>query len=1043
MTPSSHDLFEQWLLSTRDDSEFARLCSTHPSLARELNRLREDYESAESLLKVIGVSAELEEQVRPILARLLPTDAPERYRTLRCIAETRWNLVEEIRDVALPRRLARKTLKIDTREALDAVSCRALRRMLREVATMSRLQHPGILSIIEFAIDSSGRPFFTMPLIDGQQLGARLPTKPIQPRELAPALSALRSVCDAIDFAHAHGVVHRDLKPENVMLGAFGEVLVVDWGLAKPLAASTLEEPWIVDDEPQAGQTMTGTVVGTPAYMAPEQASGADARVGPRSDQYALGAMLYRILTGQRPFEDGLADSETRKWISAVRDGKPTPVQDLAPQAPDEVVAICVKAMARDPADRYESVRAMAADLRAYLELRTVSAHDSSLWWRSFKWMRRNRAVVVAASVVLVVVLSTLVAIAIREGRHSRAIGRLNLDLEERLYERNIEFVHRQLAEGLDLGRAESTLAECPQRLRGFEWDYLYRSLDTSVRSFRMPQRETPTALAATADDARLAMGTDSSAALFDIDTGAILWRQPLERVRGLACSPDMNKLAVSSGGALALHSLETGLRTSTIEGVRGEVLDLSFSRNGRLLCGVHKGRGIVCDVAEGRVRGWLTSSEAACQIAISPSGRHIAVADRRSECRIFDARTLRELFALPPIGSHATMLEFDLLGQRLLGGSFRGQIWTASMSERRRAERFVLPGQTPAPQATDPSGTWLVHAHGSALRLRSMTHNRLVVQGNGHRGAIRSLVFLPSRQAVVSSSLDGSARLWHVQQGQIWRVLRGHRGVVLDVAFEPGGRRLAAVGQRGELFLWTVAPDARPRRTKAGGSELSAVAWSKTGIAVAGADQLLRVFDGKAHEIWNARLPAAARNVAWLDDARLAVSTTAGLAIIENRRVARLIEATRLGELASGADKVICGEGAEVVGRDAASLGVIWRTELSLGVYGVALSPSQSRVYAGDHLGHVACIDAADGEVRWRSKGHDRFARVAVSPDGKRVASCGQEGLVKLWDTKTGRQLLSLEADGRPLVTVAFSDDGQQIAAAGVFGLAHVWDLR
>ena len=300
---------------------------------------------------------------------------------------------------------------------------------MEEARITGQLDHPGIPPVHELGCDKSGRPFFTMPLIRGHDFQEILLLADAGDAEWSTTrvVRVLLQACEAVAYAHAKGAVHRDLKPANIMVGRFGEVFVLDWGLAKvlgradaghdtvDLSASTVS--FRVDPTPDpALLTHRGDVVGTPAYMSPEQARGELDLIGEASDVYSLGAILYRILTGTKPYSRlGERPSSSEVLARALR-GPPKPVLEVAPQAPPELAAICHKAMKRAAEDRYANARAMSEDLRAYLEGRVVSAHRTGTLVRLGKWVRRNRAVTAAIAGSGLVALS-----AFAWNRHVRA----------------------------------------------------------------------------------------------------------------------------------------------------------------------------------------------------------------------------------------------------------------------------------------------------------------------------------------------------------------------------------------------------------------------------------------------------------------------------------------------------------------------------------------------------------------------------------------------------------------------------------------------
>jgi eukaryotic-like serine/threonine-protein kinase len=280
-------------------------------------------------------------------------------------------------------------------------------RLRAEAEILASLQHPSIVPVYDTGV-CDGVPFFAMKLVEGRSLrDAIADAATLEPRlALIPQLVA---VADAIAYAHARGVIHRDLKPGNVLIGRFGETIVIDWGLAKrsgAAAASGDAAPPSVSSRGRTDvETASGAVLGTPAYMAPEQARGD--RVDLRADVYALGAMLYHLLTGEPPFPRAAGGQ-----VLTAADGRsPTPIDGLQPRAPADLIAIVSKAMAGEPADRYPTASELAEDLRRFQTGRLVAARRYPWWTRGRRWLGRRRFAVVTAVAALAVAAAALFGI--------------------------------------------------------------------------------------------------------------------------------------------------------------------------------------------------------------------------------------------------------------------------------------------------------------------------------------------------------------------------------------------------------------------------------------------------------------------------------------------------------------------------------------------------------------------------------------------------------------------------------------------------------
>ncbi|HWE35800.1 MAG TPA: protein kinase [Isosphaeraceae bacterium] len=362
-----------------------------------------------------------------------PLPSGPRFRILRPHARGGLGEVFVAHDGELGREVALK--EIQDRHADNAES-RA--RFLLEAEVTGSLEHPGIVPVYGLGHYPDGRPYYAMRFIRGDSLQEAVerfhaPGGAAQdPRRRAVELQGLLrrfvAVCDTIAYAHSRGVLHRDLKPGNIMLGPFGETLVVDWGLAKPTGRAFADR---VVPEPKAPQealhptvsgnssaTVAGTAVGTPQYMSPEQACGDLERLGPPTDVYSLGATFYHLLTGRAPFED----ASVAQVLQQVRRGDITPPRRVNPGVPAPLEAICLKAMARDPEARYASPRDLARDIEHWLADAPVSAWREPWHDRVRRWVGRHRTAVTAAAAALIVTAFALVIQLTLQVRHHRSL---------------------------------------------------------------------------------------------------------------------------------------------------------------------------------------------------------------------------------------------------------------------------------------------------------------------------------------------------------------------------------------------------------------------------------------------------------------------------------------------------------------------------------------------------------------------------------------------------------------------------------------------
>ncbi|MEQ1895163.1 MAG: serine/threonine-protein kinase, partial [Planctomycetota bacterium] len=388
------------------EEDFLSTCARHPELRERLEELRRassaagQPEPAPALLETLA-------RLRQPLAR------GARYERRAEIGRGGMGVVRLVRDLELGRALAMKELGAVPAEAnpLEAA------RFLDEAQITAQLDHPGIVPIHELGLDAEGRLFFTMKHVQGRDLRAVFEDVRAKRADwpLQRAVEVLIKVCDALAYAHAKGVLHRDLKPANVMVGEFGEVYVMDWGLARALGRAERRDLPLVDDSAGASVhtdrralresehespllTSDGMVIGTPAYMSPEQARGELPTLTTRSDLYALGAMLYHLLTGTPPYVPRGSRPDKYAILAQLAEGPPPPVTTLEPEAPRELVAVCEKAMARDPLQRYSDASQLGDELRAFLGRRVVKAHRTGALAELAKWFERNRALSMTAA---------------------------------------------------------------------------------------------------------------------------------------------------------------------------------------------------------------------------------------------------------------------------------------------------------------------------------------------------------------------------------------------------------------------------------------------------------------------------------------------------------------------------------------------------------------------------------------------------------------------------------------------------------------------
>ncbi|TAH36565.1 MAG: serine/threonine protein kinase [Planctomycetota bacterium] len=373
---------------------------------------------------------------------------------------------------------------VDSAIRTPAPDVRLLARFLEEAQLTAQLDHPGVVPVHELGLNASGRVYFTMKLVKGRTLGEvfDLAADGRDGWTRTRVLGLILRVCEAMAYAHHKGVIHRDLKPANVMVGGFGEVYVMDWGLARILDAPDRKDIHIrTERQAQRAEapdsplyTVDGDVLGTPAYMPPEQALGNLEEVGPHSDVYSLGAMLYHLLAGHMPYASRKERLSNQAILMMVRQAAPSPLHRLAPDVPAELLAITEKAMARDWRERYGNMQELAEDLRAFLEKRVVRAYQTGAWAEARKWVQRNRGLAAALLSSVLLLAGGLGASIVLKEQSDRHAERAQSELRKAnttagFLEAILAGVSPWVALGRDTALLKSLLDEATQRIEGGE----------------------------------------------------------------------------------------------------------------------------------------------------------------------------------------------------------------------------------------------------------------------------------------------------------------------------------------------------------------------------------------------------------------------------------------------------------------------------------------------------------------------------------------------------------------------------------------------
>ncbi len=1081
-------------LIARDTAERARLldqrCKDNPGLRADVESLLAHHDAADEETGFLGDAQKIADELG-LVGRALPEDAVlppgsrvADYTIERVIGSGGMGVVYVARQERPKRTVALKVI----RRGLATSSM--VRRFEHEAEMLGRLQHPGIAQIF-LAGSTDGpdgaRPFIAMELVAGPPLTQYAEQHRLGTRE---RLDLMAKVCDAVQHAHQRGVIHRDLKPANILVTDAGggiQPKVLDFGVARASDA---------DFHVTTLQTSVGQLIGTLPYMSPEQVIADPREVDTRSDVYALGVVLYQLLTGRLPLD--LSSRSIPEAARIIRDEPPARLSSISKVFRGDIEKIVGKAIEKDKARRYQSAAELRDDILRHLAGRPILARDDSALYVLRQQLRRYRGVAAAAAVFVIGLSAfsiyahrqsaenrkardaaevaqgkTAAALAVAERERSRADGKAR-ELDERLVESDIargraEALLGGVAAGEDLIWPRLLRDPSLTRARWALWEIYSRNPCLwTVRSLH----GRPEALALSPDGGLAGVAhVDGSVVVYRTADGAISATIPVgERLGTLAFTADGGALVTGSNkGAADVWDVASASRTASYAGGaahQGAVRAIAFSADGRRLATGGADRLTrVWDAAQPTAPPlWSVTDELITSLAFSPDGATLACATVQPGLRLRDAATGALLRTLEGDDSWPVAAAFSGDGRVLATVSWdrTTRLWNPATGEctavipiRLIAIRGIglnRDGSLLLTGASDEVQLWdLPPGPGTDPRPVAPSDPRHIRTLLGHRDGLTAVALDPAGERAVSISYDGTVKAWEAGGNPGCSILDGHTGWVFGVAFDPGVKRLASGAGDGTIRIWDSPwpGPSRATRTTQGRNWTRGLEFRHDGalLASGSGDGVIRLIDpatGLAIGEMSAS-KSEVLSVSWSPDGATLASAGAD-------RVVRFWDASSrkeigsvsgFGGLARGVAFSPDGSTVAAAADDGLHLldpSTVQRLERVPGTgscWGVAISRDGRWLATGGADGVTRIWDLSQrtpaglGNPRML-QGHKRMiAGVAFSPDSTLLVSGSDDATVRVWDVRTGVNLATIEPGQGEVSHVAWSPDGRHIAAA------------
>jgi len=1008
----------------------------------------------------------------------MPVESPES--TLRRFGD--YELIEELGHGGMGVVYKARHLKLNRIVALKMLllgqfsSEQAIKRFQREAQAAAALRDPNIVAVHDVG-EVDGQHYFTMQFIEGRSLASILREGPLPSRQAATYCGG---IAKAISSAHSAGILHRDLKPSNIVIDAVDQPHITDFGLAKRFAASDTTLAAGAAGFQGVGEdlTLSGQIVGSPNYLAPELAAGNLGQVTPATDLFSIGAMLYECLTGRPPF----ISPTLQETLLRIRDTEAVSPRTLNSNVPRSLETICLKCLQKEPAKRYVTAQELANDLQRYLQNEPIHARPVMLPERVWRWCRRKPALATAYSLVILLVILILIASPIALFRINQALQRteqeslkarqfayasdMNLAhqaVQEDDFYRALQLLdrHRPAANPLRSSRREEALISKSEirnpkseiDLRGWEWRYLWRQCQGEERFILGEHTNGATAVGLLADGKTVfSAGRDKFVRLWDLESRGQIGLLPhAEEVIGAAASPDGRWLA-----------------TASMKGPEGQPV-------------------LLWDLASRKIAATLTTNFwlRPGSITFSPDSQWLAFATVFGGLRLWNVKARSEvtnLLASSP-SSAPLGLAFSPDSRTLAySGTEDGAILLWNLASRSVIGRLAGHQSVVIGLAFSPDGRTL--ASGSddrTARLWNLAERRERLQFANQSGGVTSLAFFPDGRTLAMSGEGGAGRvirLVDVETGSQKSELRGHLKSISSLTFTPDGQTLLSASDDGTLRVWDLVARAKEKLVHEFARNSISTAWRSYGPALClspDGRHLLTLYTNQTFSVWDTlRLAEGARQP-------LPFTNTTFAAVAPGGRLAAF--GSRSGEVMLWDGETIQARsfawpGTNYIGRlvfsldgrhlaaaddskALAQMSVASDTKRTVRVWDMG-ARKQTHFFPTDEDGlPVSLTFSADaralmagfseGPIKlWpldgpgeaaHFLGHSGWVRgLAMLTNGQTLVSAGPD--IRFWDVRTRRETDKLNPRTGEYNCLALSSDGRRFATGAGDGLISIWDV-